>query len=197
MFDANDWIYQTWAYDRHDVGTTPGFNGDTAKALQSVKAKTLILLGTKDLLNPEWEPQDASRNIPDVTGVAVVPCTSAIRALLAFSIGHHLAHNFPVKCTCCHFAQAIGIPSDPRITFPSLLKIRTSTLGLCALSTGRPAMASLAGRPHQPPRTPLHPSPPASASPPNPGPARRAVVAPSLAISSIGAFRTPAVGACG
>ena len=35
--------------------------------------------------------------------------------------------------------------SDPRITFPYLLKIRTSTLGLCALSTGsRPAMASLA-----------------------------------------------------
>ena len=33
VFDANDWIYQTWAYDRHDVGTTPGFNGDTAKAL--------------------------------------------------------------------------------------------------------------------------------------------------------------------
>src|SRR5204863_363155 len=23
-FDANDWIYQTWAYDRHDVGTTRG-----------------------------------------------------------------------------------------------------------------------------------------------------------------------------
>src|SRR5262249_17725532 len=51
-FDANDWIYQTWAYDRHDVGTTPGFHGDTAKALQAIKAKTLILLGTKDLLNP-------------------------------------------------------------------------------------------------------------------------------------------------
>ena len=33
-FDANDWIYQTWAYERHDVGTTPGFNGDTAKALR-------------------------------------------------------------------------------------------------------------------------------------------------------------------
>ena len=31
VFDANDWIYQTWAYDRHDVGTTPGFNGDTAR----------------------------------------------------------------------------------------------------------------------------------------------------------------------
>src|SRR5215831_6939516 len=34
-FDANDWIYQTWAYERHDVGTTPGFNGDTTKALQT------------------------------------------------------------------------------------------------------------------------------------------------------------------
>ena len=27
-FDANDWIYQGWAYERHDVGGTPGFNGD-------------------------------------------------------------------------------------------------------------------------------------------------------------------------
>jgi homoserine O-acetyltransferase/O-succinyltransferase len=73
VFDANDWIYQTWAYDRHDVGTTPGFNGDTAKALQAIKAKTLILLGTKDLLNPEWEPQDAARNIPDVKVVTIRP----------------------------------------------------------------------------------------------------------------------------
>jgi homoserine O-acetyltransferase len=73
VFDANDWIYQTWAYDRHDVGTTPGFNGDTAKALQAIKAKTLILLGTKDLLNPEWEPQDAARHIPDVKVVTIRP----------------------------------------------------------------------------------------------------------------------------
>ena len=65
VFDANDWIYQTWAYDRHDVGTTPGFDGDTAKALQAIKAKTLILTGTKDLLNPEWEPQEAAKNIRD------------------------------------------------------------------------------------------------------------------------------------
>ena len=64
-FDANDWIYQTWAYERHDVGTTPGFNGDTAKALASIKAKTLILTGTKDLLNPEFEPIEAGKNIPE------------------------------------------------------------------------------------------------------------------------------------
>src|SRR5258708_17171062 len=66
-FDANDWIYQTWAYEKHDVGTTPGFNGDTAKALASIKAKTLILTGTKDLLTPEFEPTTMGKNIPSVT----------------------------------------------------------------------------------------------------------------------------------
>jgi homoserine O-acetyltransferase len=74
-FDANDWIYQTWAYERHDVGTTPGFNGDTAKALASIKAKTLILTGTKDLLNPEFEPQAAVRSIKDVRAVTISPGT--------------------------------------------------------------------------------------------------------------------------
>jgi homoserine O-acetyltransferase/O-succinyltransferase len=66
VFDANDWIYQTWAYEKHDIGTTPGFNGDATKALRAIKAKTLILVGTKDLLNPEWEPVDAARFIRDV-----------------------------------------------------------------------------------------------------------------------------------
>jgi homoserine O-acetyltransferase/O-succinyltransferase len=74
-FDANDWIYQTWAYEKHDVGTTPGFDGDTAKALGSIKAKTLILVGTKDLLNPEFEPQAAARSIPNVRVVTISPGT--------------------------------------------------------------------------------------------------------------------------
>jgi homoserine O-acetyltransferase len=74
-FDANDWIYQTWAYDRHDVGTTPGMGGDTVKALRSIKAKTLILTGTKDLLNPEWESHDAARYIRDVRVVTISPGT--------------------------------------------------------------------------------------------------------------------------
>jgi homoserine O-acetyltransferase/O-succinyltransferase len=72
-FDANDWIYQTWAYDRHDVGSTPGFNGDTTKALQAIKAKTLILHGTKDLLNPEWEPQEAAKHIRDAKVLTIRP----------------------------------------------------------------------------------------------------------------------------
>src|SRR5262249_19332657 len=58
--------YQTWAYEKHDIGMTPGFNGDTTKALRAIKPKTLILVGTKDLLNPEWEPVDAARFIRDV-----------------------------------------------------------------------------------------------------------------------------------
>jgi homoserine O-acetyltransferase len=74
-FDANDWIYQTWAYDRHDVGTTPGFNGDTAKALASIKAKTLILTGTKDLRTPEFEPTTMGKNIPNVTMTTISPGT--------------------------------------------------------------------------------------------------------------------------
>ncbi len=72
-FDANDWIYQTWAYEKHDVGTTPGFDGDTAKALASIKAKTLILTGTKDLLNPEFEPIESAKNIPNVTMKTISP----------------------------------------------------------------------------------------------------------------------------
>jgi homoserine O-acetyltransferase len=74
-FDANDWIYQTWAYERHDVGTTPGFDGDTAKALASIKAKTLILTGTKDLLNPEIEPAEMGKNIANVTMKTISPGT--------------------------------------------------------------------------------------------------------------------------
>ena len=74
-FDANDWIYQTWAYEKHDVGTTRGFNGDTEKTLGSIKAKTLILTGTKDLLNPEFEPQSAAHAIKDVRVVTISPGT--------------------------------------------------------------------------------------------------------------------------
>src|SRR4051794_2749009 len=74
-FDANDWIFQTWAYQLHDVGTTPGFGGDTAKALASIKAKTLILTGTKDLLNPEFEPTLMGKNIPGAVMKTISPGT--------------------------------------------------------------------------------------------------------------------------
>jgi ATP-dependent DNA helicase RecQ len=59
-----------------------------------------------------------------------------VAALLAFSATHERAYNFLLKCMCCHFAQAIGVTSDPRNTFPYLLKICASTLGLRAVLAG-------------------------------------------------------------
>ncbi len=69
--DANDWIYQSWAYDQHNLGTTKGYNGDYRKALQSIKAKTLILAGTGDLLNPEADALEASTYIPDARYIPI------------------------------------------------------------------------------------------------------------------------------
>jgi homoserine O-acetyltransferase/O-succinyltransferase len=45
------------------------------KALRSIKAKTLILTGTKDLLNPEFEPREAARYIKDVRLATISPGT--------------------------------------------------------------------------------------------------------------------------
>ncbi len=72
-FDPNDYIYQTWAYETHDLSATPGMNGNMFKALQTIKAKTLILTGVNDLLNPEWEPLEAARYIRDVRCVTINP----------------------------------------------------------------------------------------------------------------------------
>jgi homoserine O-acetyltransferase/O-succinyltransferase len=69
--DATDWVYQSWAYDQHDLGTTPGFGGDYSRALKSIKAKTLILAGSIDLLNPEFEAMEAAKHIGDVRYVNI------------------------------------------------------------------------------------------------------------------------------
>ena len=62
--DARDWIYQSWAYDQHDVGATPGFGGDHERALKAIKARVLILAGEGDLLNPESNAREAAKVIP-------------------------------------------------------------------------------------------------------------------------------------
>lgn len=72
-FDPNDYIYQTWAYESHDISKTPGMNGDVIKALKAIKAKALIMTGVNDLLNPEWEPLEFSQYIPDVRCVLINP----------------------------------------------------------------------------------------------------------------------------
>ena len=75
-FDANDWIAQTWAYDRHNVGDTkidgqPVFGGDPIRALHSVKAKALLMSGELDLYNPQENGIEAAAAIPDGRHVTI------------------------------------------------------------------------------------------------------------------------------
>jgi homoserine O-acetyltransferase len=65
-FDPIDWIYQSWAYDAHNVGADPRFGGDTAFALSTIRAKTLIVVPTLDLYNPIGCAAEAARNIREV-----------------------------------------------------------------------------------------------------------------------------------
>lgn len=65
--DPLDWIYQSWAYDAHDVGTTPGFGGDTPAALRTIKASTQLLVPNLDLYNSVEDAVEAARSIPDAT----------------------------------------------------------------------------------------------------------------------------------
>ena len=63
-FDANDWLYQTWAYDAHDVGGGRGFRGDTAAALASIRARTLVMGPALDLYNPAEQQREIGALVP-------------------------------------------------------------------------------------------------------------------------------------
>jgi homoserine O-acetyltransferase len=70
-FDAHDFLYQSWAYDAHDVGATPGFDGDWRRALASVKAQTLVLGPALDLYNPSECAREAAQAIPGARHVVI------------------------------------------------------------------------------------------------------------------------------
>lgn len=59
-----DWVWQSHAYDAHDVGRTPGFDGDTRRALASVRARTAVLAPPLDLYNPAEAAREAAAAIP-------------------------------------------------------------------------------------------------------------------------------------
>jgi homoserine O-acetyltransferase len=44
--DANDYILQARTWEKHDVGTTPGFGGDVERALRSIKVPLLYMPAT-------------------------------------------------------------------------------------------------------------------------------------------------------
>ncbi len=50
--DANNLILQCRTWEKHDVGATPGFNGDVEKALRSIKAPILYMPSETDLYFP-------------------------------------------------------------------------------------------------------------------------------------------------
>jgi homoserine O-acetyltransferase len=50
--DANDMILQARTWQRHDVGTTPGFNGDVERALRSIAVPVLYMPSETDLYFP-------------------------------------------------------------------------------------------------------------------------------------------------
>jgi homoserine O-acetyltransferase/O-succinyltransferase len=69
-FDATDYLYQSWAYEAHDVGTTPGHTGaDTA--LATVKARALIVAPPLDLFNPVESARAAAAAIREALFVEI------------------------------------------------------------------------------------------------------------------------------
>lgn len=62
-FDALDWLYQSRAYQAHDVGTTPKMGGDWQEALRRIEASVLLLSPALDLFNPGECAAEAARAI--------------------------------------------------------------------------------------------------------------------------------------
>ena len=65
--DANDLILQMRTWERHDVGTTPGFGGDVEKALRSIRVPLLYMPSETDLYFPVGDARYEAQFIPTVT----------------------------------------------------------------------------------------------------------------------------------
>ncbi|HYV99183.1 MAG TPA: hypothetical protein VE967_17125, partial [Gemmatimonadaceae bacterium] len=71
--DANDMILQARTWQRHDVGTTPGFDGDVERALRSIKVPFLYMPSETDLYFPVG---DAKYEAQFMSTVRLVPIPS-------------------------------------------------------------------------------------------------------------------------
>ncbi|HKF22950.1 MAG TPA: alpha/beta fold hydrolase [Candidatus Angelobacter sp.] len=70
--DANNLILQMRTWEKHDVGTTPGFNGDVEKALRSIQVPVLYMPSETDLYFPVGDARYEAQFIPGVT-LAPIP----------------------------------------------------------------------------------------------------------------------------
>ncbi|MDQ2712262.1 MAG: alpha/beta fold hydrolase [Acidobacteriota bacterium] len=71
--DANNLILQMRTWERHDVGTTPGFGGDVERALRAIKVPFLYMPSETDLYFPL---QDARYEAPFIPRGFLVPIPS-------------------------------------------------------------------------------------------------------------------------
>jgi homoserine O-acetyltransferase/O-succinyltransferase len=71
--DANNLILQMRTWEKHDVGSTPGFNGDVERALRSIKVPFLYMPSATDLYFPVTDARYEAQFIP---GVSLVPIPS-------------------------------------------------------------------------------------------------------------------------
>jgi homoserine O-acetyltransferase/O-succinyltransferase len=71
--DPNDEIAQARAWQRHDLGRSPGFEGDLKRALRSIRAPVLLMPSASDLYFTAEDVQAESRYI---ARVKVVPIPS-------------------------------------------------------------------------------------------------------------------------
>jgi homoserine O-acetyltransferase len=53
------------------VGTTPGFDGDTAMALKSIKARAILMNAPDDLYNPTDQAAGAAKYIPNARDIVM------------------------------------------------------------------------------------------------------------------------------
>jgi homoserine O-acetyltransferase len=69
--DANNLILQCRTWEHHDVGATPGFSGDTERALRSIKVPFLYMPSETDLYFPIGDARYEAAFIPQVSLVPI------------------------------------------------------------------------------------------------------------------------------
>ncbi len=65
--DANDYILQARTWQRHDIGATPGFDGNIEKALRAIRVPVLYMPSETDLYFPIGDARYEQSFIPRVT----------------------------------------------------------------------------------------------------------------------------------
>jgi homoserine O-acetyltransferase/O-succinyltransferase len=70
--DPNNLLTMLWTWQNGDVGATPGFDGDTVKALNSITAKTIVVPAEKDLYFPPEDEEYAVSHMPNAE-LRVIP----------------------------------------------------------------------------------------------------------------------------